>query len=73
MKYSTNVKQTSKCMERLDVAKMPYLERLHYKRYGRRALQFAYKHEFDELPEDYWELTKEEEEDLYNTYWEAYL
>ena len=73
MKYSTSVKQTSKCMERLDVAKMPYLERLHYKRYGRRALQFAWKHEFDELPENYWEFTKEEQEDLYNTYWEAYL
>lgn len=73
MKYSTSVKQTSKCMERLDVAKMPYLERLHYKRYGRRALQFAWKHAFDELPEDYWETTAEEEEDLYNTYWEAYL
>ena len=29
--------------------------------------------EFDELPEDYWETTNEEEEDLYNTYWEAYL
>lgn len=73
MKYSTSVKQTSKCMERLDVAKMPYLERLHYKRYGRRALQFAWKHEFDELPNDYWEFDDETCQDIYNTYWEAYL
>lgn len=29
--------------------------------------------DFDELPENYWEFTKEEHEDLYNTYWEAYL
>lgn len=29
--------------------------------------------EFDELPDDYWKLTNEEQEGLYNTYWEAYL
>lgn len=49
MKSQTNIKQIAKCMERLDVAKMPYLERLKHKRYTRRALQFAYLHEFDEL------------------------
>lgn len=64
MKYSISVKKIAKRMERLDVAKMPYLERLHHKRYARRALQFAYLHEFDELPNDYWEFDKAECEDL---------
>lgn len=49
MKLSTDIKQIAKCMERLDVAKMPYLERLRHKHYARRTLQFAYLHEFDEL------------------------
>lgn len=62
MKYSTDIKQISKCMERLDVAKMPYLERLRHKRYGRRALQFAWKHVWDEWDELKRNLAEQEED-----------
>lgn len=29
--------------------------------------------EFDEFPDDYWEFDDETCQDIYNTYWEAYL
>lgn len=59
MKLSTDVEQVAKHMERFDVSKMSYLERLKYKRYTHRVLRFAYLHDLDELADNCWETAME--------------